>query len=49
MRVLVLQHIPCEPPGAYEDVLVARNADIHRVDQGDSPPDWREFDAIVAA
>jgi len=21
MRVLVLQHIPCEPPGVFEDVL----------------------------
>lgn len=50
MRVLVLQHIPCEPPGAYEDVLVQRSAEIVRVelDQGDELPDWREFDAIVA-
>ena len=49
MRTLVLQHIACEPPGAYEDVLLARGAVIHRVelDAGEPLPDWREFDAIV--
>jgi GMP synthase (glutamine-hydrolysing) len=48
--VLVLQHIACEPPGVYEDVLNERGARIHRVelDEGDSLPDWRDFDAIVA-
>ncbi len=50
MRTLVLQHIACEPPGAFEDVLVERGATIHRVelDEGDPLPDWRDFDAIVA-
>jgi GMP synthase (glutamine-hydrolysing) len=50
VNVLVLQHIACEPPGVYEDVLVARRASIHRVelDEGESLPDWRDFDAIVA-
>ncbi len=50
MRVLVLQHIACEPPGVYEDVLVERGASLHRVelDEGEPLPDWREFDAIVA-
>ena len=50
MKVLVLQHIACEPPGAYEDVLVERGAALHRVelDEGDALPDWRQFDAIVA-
>ena len=50
MEVLVLQHIACEPPGAYEDVLNERGAAIHRVelDEGDPLPDWRTFDAIVA-
>jgi len=49
-RVLVLQHIDCEPPGAYEDVLVEAGATIHRVelDAGEALPDWRGFDAIVA-
>jgi GMP synthase (glutamine-hydrolysing) len=48
--VLVLQHIACEPPGVYEDVLNEHGATIHRIelDEGDSLPDWRDFDAIVA-
>jgi GMP synthase (glutamine-hydrolysing) len=50
MRALVLQHIACEPPGVFEDVLRERQAELHRVelDEGDRLPDWREFDAIVA-
>jgi GMP synthase (glutamine-hydrolysing) len=50
MRTLVLQHIACEPPGVYEDVLNERGASIHRVelDEGETVPDWREFSAIVA-
>jgi GMP synthase-like glutamine amidotransferase len=48
--VLVLQHIACEPPGVYEDVLRERGATLRRVevDAGDELPNWREFDAIVA-
>ncbi len=50
MRVLVLQHIACEPPGAYEDVLRDRGASIVRVelDEGEPMPDARGFDAFVA-
>jgi GMP synthase-like glutamine amidotransferase len=50
MDVLVLQHIACEPPGAFEDVLVAAGADIHRVelDEGDALPPWQDYVAIVA-
>jgi GMP synthase (glutamine-hydrolysing) len=50
MEILVLQHIACEPPGVYEDVLLERGATIRRVelDEGDRLPDWREFSAIVA-
>lgn len=50
MRVLVLQHIACEPPGAYEDVLRERGATIHRVelDEGEPLPHRVDFDAIVA-
>ncbi len=50
MDVLVLQHIACEPPGVYEDVLHERSATLRRVevDAGDELPDWRDFDAIVA-
>ena len=48
--VLVLQHIACEPPGVYEDVLDERGATLRRVelDEGEPLPDWRRFDAIVA-
>jgi GMP synthase (glutamine-hydrolysing) len=50
MQVLVLQHIACEPPGVYEDVLRERGANIHRVelDEHDPLPDWKRFDAIIA-
>ncbi len=50
MQILVLQHIACEPPGVFEDVLRERGAELHRVelDEGDPLPDWREFDAIIA-
>jgi GMP synthase (glutamine-hydrolysing) len=50
MRVAVLQHIACEPPGVFEDVLLERGAALHRVevDEGDPLPDLRAFDAIVA-
>ena len=50
MRFLVIQHIACEPPAAYEDVMVERGIAFTRVelDEGDPLPDWRGFDAIVA-
>lgn len=50
LRTLVLQHIACEPPGVFEDVLRERGASIHRVelDEGEPLPDWRAFEAIVA-
>ena len=50
MDVLVLQHIACEPPGAFEDVLAAAGADIHRVelDEGEPLPSWQDYVAIVA-
>jgi GMP synthase (glutamine-hydrolysing) len=50
VRVLVLQHIACEPPGIYEDVLHAHGAELVRVeiDQGEQLPELRDFDGIVA-
>jgi GMP synthase (glutamine-hydrolysing) len=50
VRVLVLQHIACEPPGVFEDVLRERGAVLHRVelDEGEPLPDALAFDAIVA-
>lgn len=49
-EVLVLQHIACEPPGEFEDVLRERGARITRVelDEGEPLPGWQGFDAIVA-
>jgi GMP synthase (glutamine-hydrolysing) len=49
MRTLVLQHIACEPPGIYEDVLRERGAELVRVelDEGEEIPNGG-FDAIVA-
>jgi GMP synthase-like glutamine amidotransferase len=48
-RLLVLQHIACEPPAAFEDELRSRGLELLRVelDEGDALPHWREFPAIV--
>jgi len=50
VKLLVLQHIACEPPAVYEDVMRERGCSIERVelDEGDQLPGWRGFDAIVA-
>jgi GMP synthase-like glutamine amidotransferase len=50
LKILVLQHISCEPLGIYEDILAQKGASIHRVeiDEGHLLPDWRNFDATVA-
>jgi GMP synthase (glutamine-hydrolysing) len=50
VAILVLQHIACEPPGVYEDVLQDRGVELERIllDEGDALPSWRSFDAIVA-
>jgi GMP synthase (glutamine-hydrolysing) len=47
--LLVLQHIACEPPAAFEDELRSRGFGVTRIelDEGERPPDWREFPAIV--
>ena len=48
-RFLVLQHIACEPPGAYEDELRARGYRLERVevDEGDRLPDWQDFAGLI--
>ncbi len=48
-NLLVLQHIACEPPGAYEEELLARDGELVRfmVDQGGPLPDFRDFDGII--
>jgi GMP synthase-like glutamine amidotransferase len=49
MRVLVLQHIACEPPGVFEDVLLERAHELVRaeLDEGEPLPAG-SWDAIVA-
>jgi GMP synthase (glutamine-hydrolysing) len=48
--LLVLQHIACEPPAAYEEEMLRWGVRLHRVevDEGEPFPDWRAFDGIVA-
>ena len=51
MRVLVLQHIACEPPGEFEELLSGRAAEIVRVelDEGERlPRDPSGYDLVVA-
>jgi GMP synthase (glutamine-hydrolysing) len=50
MRVLVLQHIACEHPGVFSEVMHERGAEAVPVelDEGERLPDWREFDAVLA-
>lgn len=50
MRVLVLQHIACEHPGVFSEVMRERGAEpvAVEVDENEPLPDWREFDAVLA-
>ena len=50
MRALVLQHIACEPPGLYEEVMREHDVALTRVelDEGEPLPDWQDFDLVVA-
>jgi GMP synthase-like glutamine amidotransferase len=47
--ILVLQHIGCEPPAAYEDELLDRGVPFHRVrlDEGEELPSHGGFAGIV--
>lgn len=46
----MLQHASCEPPGVFEEMLLAGGHELERVelDEGEPLPDWRQFDAIIA-
>jgi GMP synthase-like glutamine amidotransferase len=48
--VLVLQHIACEPPALFEDILHERGVPLTRVevDEGEPIPDGRAFAAVIA-
>ncbi len=47
--LLVLQHIACEPPAAFEDELLSRGLDLVRVgvDEGEPLPDVGDFAATI--
>ena len=50
MRLLALQHIACEHPGVFSDVIAERGVEATAVelDEGEPLPDWRGFDAVLA-
>ncbi len=50
MRVLTLQHIACEHPGVFSEVMEERGVEAVPVelDANEALPDWREFDAVLA-
>jgi GMP synthase-like glutamine amidotransferase len=50
MRVLVLQHIACEHPGVFSEVMRERGVEPIPVelDENEPLPDWREFDGVLA-
>jgi GMP synthase-like glutamine amidotransferase len=47
--LLVLQHIACEPPAAFEDELRSRGLELERVelDEGEALPDPREYAGLI--
>jgi GMP synthase-like glutamine amidotransferase len=50
VRLLVLQHISCEHPGVFSEVIEERGVEAVpvEVDEGQPLPDWRDFDAVLA-
>jgi GMP synthase (glutamine-hydrolysing) len=46
----VLQHLSCEHPGAFSEVIEERGVEAVpvEIDEGEPLPDWRDFDAILA-
>lgn len=50
MRLLVLQHIACEHPGVFTEVIAERGVEATAVelDEREPLPDWRDFDAVLA-
>ena len=46
----MVQHIRCEPPGIFADLLHARGVEIDTVelDEGGELPDWRDVDLVLA-
>jgi GMP synthase-like glutamine amidotransferase len=50
MKFLALQHIACEPPGIYEDVLLERGHELDRIELdegGRLPASARGYDGLI--
>jgi GMP synthase (glutamine-hydrolysing) len=49
-RACVLQHIGCEPPGLFSDILRRHGiaAETVELDEGGELPDWRSLDLVLA-
>lgn len=49
-KACVLQHISCEPPGLFSVLLREHSVAVQTVelDAGDSLPDWRDVDLVLA-
>ena len=50
MNLIVVQHLFCEGPGAFNAVLDDREVErtVIEIDVGETLPDWRDFDGIIA-
>jgi GMP synthase-like glutamine amidotransferase len=50
MRILVLQHISCEHPGVFSEVMSERGVEgvAVELDEEEALRDWREFDGVLA-
>jgi GMP synthase-like glutamine amidotransferase len=50
MKLVVVQHLFCESPGAYDTELDRRGVEreVVEIDTGDKLPDWNDFDGIIA-
>jgi len=50
MRLVVIQHLFCETPGAFDEELDRRGVErtVVEIDVGDRLPDWRGYDGIIA-
>lgn len=50
MRLVVIQHLFCETPGAFDLELDRRGVErtVVEIDVGQPLPDWRDYDGIIA-
>jgi len=49
MKILVFQHIACEHPGSFRDVMAAGGHTMHQVelDEGDPIPPLDDYDVLL--